>query len=297
MPVRCEKMSQNGWLVTHENCLDGVTAAVVGRAAGFTPVFVKPDRVVEGLEQIPDEGPIYLADVSLKLDQWSRWGDRIAFLLDHHQSARPLHRFPQVLIDESRSGAHLFYDYAVQQKWIPATPEWERLCLAVERYDLWKPRHDFGQDLGRLFHAQGYSWYQNRFCAGFTPFTRQEGDLLATLIRQEEDFVSQHLKSAIRYQNALPFPLYGLTLNDEGPINIIAHRLLEEGAALVVVLKDEGRLSARTDTRIDAAQLMESLFCGGGHPRAAGGRLADSTRDDVTAILQEISQFLTHQTS
>lgn len=290
-------MSVNGWLVTHENCLDGATAAVVGLAAGLTPIFVKPDRVVEGLEQIHDAKPIYLADVSLKMDQWPGWRDRIAFLLDHHQSALPLNQFPQVLVDQSRSGAHLFYDYAVLQGWVLATPEWDRLCLAVERYDLWKPRHDFGQDLGRLFHARGFAWYQTRFHEGFTPFTREEGDLLAMLVRQEEEFVSQHLKSAIRFQDSLPFPLYGLKLNDEGPINVIAHRLLEEGAGLVLVLKDEGRLSARTDTRIDAARLMESLYHGGGHPRAAGGRLADAIHDDVAAILQEISQFLAPQTS
>lgn len=281
-----------GWLITHDNCLDGATAALVGLASGLQPIFVQPDRVANGLEQIIDGRPVYLADVSLKLDSWETWRDRITYVLDHHQSALSLKDYPNVLIDQSRSGAHLMYDYATHQEWIQASPAWDRLCLAVERYDLWKPRHEYGQNLNRLFHSQGFSWYADRFRQGFTPFTASEGQLLAQLIDDERHFVQNHLNSAIRHQGALPFPIYGIRLQDEGSINMISHTLLGQGAGLILVIKPDKRLSCRTDARVDAAKLMEHLYHGGGHPRAAGGRLADDQSDDLLALLRQVADFL-----
>ncbi len=281
-----------GWLITHGNCLDGATAALVGEAAGLTPVFVEPDRVVGGLEQVTDENPIYLADISLKPEDWPRYQQRINFVLDHHQSALKLRGEPRVLIDQARSGAHLMYDYAVSQRWIDSAPAWERLCLGVERYDLWKPRHEWGQNLNRLFHHLGYDWYRQRFTWGYNPYRPEEAALLAQLIIDESRFVQAHLNTAIRHHANLPFPLYGVRLQDEGPINIICHTLIEQGAALVLVVKPEGRLSARSDARVDAARLMEELFQGGGHARAAGGRLRPGQDDDIPALLTQITEHL-----
>lgn len=283
----------NGWLITHKNCLDGATAALVGAAVGLTPVFVEPDRVEEGLVSITDDGPVLLADVSLRLEAWNSWQHRIQQVLDHHQTAQVLAGFPNVLVDESRSGAHLMYDYAVWQCGMTPSLAFERLCQAVERYDLWKPRHDFGQDLNRLFHHLGYEWYQSRFGQGWTAFVSQEADCLAELIQREHAVVQTHLQSAIRRQQRLPFPLYGVTLSEEGAMNNVAHALIEQRqAALVLVLKPDGRLSARTDAHIDAARLMEELFQGGGHPRAAGGRLATDQPQDLEELLSQVEQYL-----
>lgn len=281
-----------GWLITHGNCLDGATAALVGQASGLTPIFVEPDRVEEAFELVTDNNPVYLADVSLKPDKWPSYQHRVSQLLDHHQSALPLQREPQVLIDQSRSGAHLMYDYAVDQGWVVPTPSWDRLCLAVERYDVWKPRHGLGQDLNRLFHHLGFDWYLSRFSQGLVPFTPDEGDLLARLIQEEHLFVQSHLKMAIRYDRGLPYPIYGVHLEDEGSVNVICHTLIEEGAALVLVLKPDNRLSVRSDVRVDAARLMEQLFHGGGHPRAAGGRLTAVQTAELDVLLGQVGHYL-----
>lgn len=281
-----------GWLVTHDNCLDGATAALIGEASGLAPIFVEPDRVEAGLGHVTDEEPVYLADVSLKPDMWPQWKHRITTVLDHHQSALPLQDEPNVQLDQSRSGAQLMYDYAVQQDWIAASPDWGRLCREVQRYDLWKPRHDFGQNLNRLFHHLGYDWYRKRFGAGFTPYTSEEGQLLAELIRQEASFVAEHLKTAVKVDQGLPFPIYGVHLAEEGPVNIVCHTLIERGAALVLVVKPEHRLSARSDVRVDAAKLMESLFHGGGHARAAGGRLGPEEDPELAHVLGRAAAYL-----
>ena len=281
-----------GWLITHDNCLDGATAGLVGEASGLTPIFVEPDRVVAGLDQITDNRPIYLADVSLKPEDWTSYSQRIRYVLDHHQSALKLQGEPNVLIDQARSGAHLMYDYAVLQGWIMPTPAWERLCLGVERYDLWKPRHEWGQNINRLFHHLGYDWYRERFGLGFQPYNCQEGKVLSQVIIEEERFIQAHLKTAIRYDYHLPYPLYGVRLQDEGPTNNICHTLIERGAALVLVVKPDKRLSARSDARVDAARLMEDLFQGGGHARAAGGRLNPDEDDNVSSLLGRIGDYL-----
>lgn len=283
-----------GWLITHKDCLDGATAALYGVSCGLEPIFVEPDRVTDGLNQISDQKPIYLADVSLRPDDWSYWSSRITHLLDHHQSALYLGSDRRATIDQSRSGAHLMYDFVLHEGWIRNTAAKHRLALAVERYDLWKPQHDLGQDLNRLFHHLGYEWYLNRFSEGLNPFQPVEADLLAHLIREEKAYVKKYLAMAERYQEALPFPIYGVTLEDEGPVNVVSHTLIEQGAALVIVVKPEGRLSARSDSRVNAAQLMEDLFSGGGHARAAGGRLKES--QSLSSLLKDVSTHLSHVT-
>lgn len=281
-----------GWLITHQNCLDGATAAIVAEASGLQPIFVEPDRVETGLQQVTDSAPVFLADVSLKPDPWNIWRDRIAFVLDHHQSALHLADDPHVRLDLSKSGGHLMYEYAVEQGWIKPSLAWERLCLYVERYDLWKPQHEFGQDLNRLFHALGYDWYRARYQHGYVPLTAEEGDTLARLIRTENDFVKRHVATAVRYQEDLPFPIFAVKLDEEGPVNVVSHTLIERGAALVIVIKPEQRLSARSDIRVDAARLMETLYQGGGHARAAGGRLTAGVPPEPSDLLAEVGQYL-----
>jgi len=281
-----------GWLITHANCLDGATAALVGEACGLSPIFVEPDRAHWGLEQVPDDAPVYLADVSLRRDRWTQWQHRITYVLDHHQSALVLKDYPNVLVDQSRCGGLLMYDYAIDQSWMSSTADFTRLCRAVARYDLWKPRHEWGQNLNRLFHRLGYDWYRQRFGAGFTPYTRDEGSLLAELIRHEARQLREQLRAVRRYDGGLPYSIYGVELDDESSVNVLSHTLIERGAALVLVLKADGRLSARSDARVDAATLMEALFDGGGHPRAAGGRLSPDSTHDVAALLEKTGRHL-----
>ncbi|PSR20032.1 MAG: phosphoesterase [Sulfobacillus acidophilus] len=281
-----------GWLITHKNCLDGATAALVAQQCGLTPVFVEPDQAEQALLAIADSNPIYFADVSLKRSSWRQWQNRITYILDHHQSALPLCGLPGVTIDQSRSGGHLMYDFAVLEMGMKPTASWNRLCLAVERYDLWKPGHGEGEDLNRLFHRLGYEWYARRFGSGFVPFTSAEADLLAQLVREEARLVRTHLANAVPYQKRLSYPLYALQLADEGLLNAISHTLIEQGAGLVLVVKPDGRVSVRTDNRVDAAALMEALFAGGGHARAAGGRLSSSHATDLLDLLQSIESYL-----
>ncbi|MCY0881671.1 MAG: phosphoesterase, partial [Firmicutes bacterium] len=137
--------SSHGWLITHEHCLDGATAATIGAASGLTPIFSQPDRVANALAALSDDRPVYLADVSVAPAQWPAWKDRITWVLDHHQTALPLATEPKTTIDMHRCGSHLLYDYVVAQGWLEPSPQWQRLIEHVERYDLWLPDHAMGR--------------------------------------------------------------------------------------------------------------------------------------------------------
>ncbi len=289
------EQQKRGFLITHQHCLDGATAAVVGISCGLTPVFCEPDRVVPTLESLlPEPGAVYLADVSVPAQHWERLRQCVTHLLDHHQSALPLQDDIKTTIDMSRSGCHLMYAYALDQGWLQPTIAWQRLVHAVERYDLWLPDHIEGQNLNRLFHAKGFTWFQQRFSSGWTPYTPSEGEELAVLIREEQDFVLHHVQQAeLLYVGS--YRLAGVLLEAEGPVNEVAHALQSQGVDLVVFLKSDGRVSARTSQKVDAARLMETRFAGGGHARAAGGRLPSDTMvsaDTLHALLEDIGQSL-----
>ncbi|MBX5468067.1 MAG: phosphoesterase [Firmicutes bacterium] len=283
-----------GVLVTHQDCLDGATAALIGRAVGLEVRFVEPDRVAPAVAAAPAGVPLFLADVSLSPADWAAWQQRVSWLLDHHQTALTLAGRPRVTIDLARSGARLMYDFACAQGWLRPSPAWERLVNAVQRYDLWQPRHEAGQNLNRMFRRHGLDWYLERFQSGWTPWTADEGDELAAIVRGEGAFIVQALGRR-RHRRAAGYGLVGLYLPEEGPINEVAHRLLAQGEDLVIFIKSDGRLSARSSTRLDAARLMETLFSGGGHARAAGGRLtSDLTPGDAAtdAVLDAVAAYL-----
>ncbi|HBQ95121.1 MAG TPA: phosphoesterase [Sulfobacillus sp.] len=286
-------MTNRGSLITHKNCLDGATAALIAEHAGITPIFVEPDRVLQGIEEVPREAALYLADVSIKPEQYTLVGPRIAKVLDHHQSALAISQYANVLVDMKKSGSHLFYDFAIQQHWLNTSAEWDRLIRAVERYDLWKPCREAGQNLNRLFQALGYNWYKNRFARGWAPYTPDEQKLLADLIFQERQYTEEQLARALKISS--PLPIVAIPLTREGATNEIAHHLLNQNMALVILIKPDGRLSVRSDGRVNAAHLMERLFNGGGHARAAGGRLDCPGPYDPShahAVLKRVSEYL-----
>jgi hypothetical protein len=281
-----------GTLITHADCLDGATAALVGLKAGLVPHFVEPDRALGALQTLPAAPrPFYLADVSIKAGDLPSVAPEIGHILDHHQSALPLASYPRVTIDLGRSGCHLMYDYAVAQGWIRATPAWDRLVLAVEDYDLWRPFHSAGQNLGRLFRALGFTWYQSRFGEGWTPYTAAEATRLAEIIAGERQFVARQLSRQRRLVRE-GLTLVGILLDAEGPTNEIAHHLIEGGADLVVMVRLDGRISARSGPRVDVARLAADRWAGGGHRRAAGGRLPSTVPHSDAGLLQLLDDAL-----
>lgn len=273
----------HGRLITHNRCLDGATAALIGETAGLLPVFVEPDGVVQALAAESYSGPTYLADVSVPESAWDVYGPQLTWVLDHHETALPLARFPRTTIDMDRCGCHLLYDFAVEHGWIVDTPEWKRLVQEVEAYDLWKPTRQVGQDIKRLFYEFGYGWYRQAFATGWRPWTDEEASTLARLIEEERVWVKQHVEAA-EWRRCGPWNLAGAVLESEGALNEVAHQLINDGAHVVLLVKFDGTFSARSVDPINVARLMADRFGGGGHAHAAGARIPAGMEPSTEAL-------------
>jgi oligoribonuclease NrnB/cAMP/cGMP phosphodiesterase (DHH superfamily) len=257
--------------------LDGAACAVLGLAAGLEPHFVYPDGALAYLQSIAKDQPVVLADVSVREDAYAAEAERVVALIDHHQSALGLSGMPRVHIDLSHAASTLLYQWLTTTGRLPPDPHWERLLAPVEDHDLWRPEHREGQDLNRLLHTLGWEWFRDKYRDGFVPLTAAERERLEAVVREEEAFVRRHLERAEHF-TAGHHPMAVVVLDSEGAVNEVAHELLTAGAHAAILVKPDGRLSVRSTDALDAARLMEAGFQGGGHPRAAGGRLAEDAR-------------------
>lgn len=284
-------------LVTHYNCLDGATCGVLGVAAGMVPAFVYPDGALAYLKALAPEIPVVLADVSFPRTAYDTEAPRLVQLIDHHQTALPLRGLPRVRIEMEHCGSTLLYRWLTETGYLTRDRAWEPLLAAVDDYDLWRPEHKVGQDLNRLFHDLGWEWYRDKYLKGWAELTEEETDRLRLLVTEEEAFVHRHLSERTETFQAGSHPMALVILDGEGAVNEIAHQLLEEGAHGVVMLKLDGRLSIRSTPALDAARLMEEGFSGGGHPRAAGGRLPSAianTNEAPAYIIRHTDQIVRH---
>jgi oligoribonuclease NrnB/cAMP/cGMP phosphodiesterase (DHH superfamily) len=261
-------------LVTHDRCLDGATCAVVGMAAGLVPTFVYPDGAAALLASLPSDRRVVLADVSFAPDVYQKEAHRLVALIDHHQSARPLGGLPRVHIDQRHCASTLLYEWLTATGRLEADDaRWRPLLNPVDDYDLWRPDHAAGQGLNRLLMEKGFDWFRGKYRDGYAPLTQDEEALLHELVDREHNFIARYAPRAEAF-SAGPHRLMVVRLEEEGAVNELSHTLLtDHGADAVIVIKPDGRLSCRSTPAIDAARLMEQAFQGGGHPRAAGGRL------------------------
>jgi len=260
-------------LITHERCLDGAACAVVGMAAGFDVAFVYPDRVQDYLDGLAADRPVVLADVALPKAGYEKEKHRVIAIVDHHQSTLPLQGEAGVHLDLAHAGSMGLYRWLVDTGRLLADDRWMPLLRAVEDYDLWRPERREGERLNRLFHDKGFSWFREKYRAGFQPLTAEEEARLKVLEAEEARFVARQLERAVDF-TAGGHPCTVVFVDGEGALNEVAHALLAGGRDAAFLIKPDGRISCRTTSAVDAAWLMEEGFSGGGHPRAAGGRIA-----------------------
>lgn len=281
-------------LITHDHCLDGATCGVLGLAAGMDPSFVYPDGAEAYLRTLPDDEPVVLADISFPVNVYQSQAHRLVALIDHHQSALPLQGLARVHLSMDYCASTLLYRWLLETEQLSADDAWAPLLQAVNAYDLWLSDHQAGQNLNRLFHDLGWAWFRDKFAHGWTDLTAEEQERLTRLLEEEQIFVRRHVEQARHFQ-AAGHPLAIVTLESEGAVNEVAQTLLLGGTDGVWMIKPDGRISCRTTTVLDAAKIMEAGFEGGGHPRAAGGRLPSSVSDSPEAadwVISRLRQIL-----
>ena len=159
-------------LVTHANCMDGSTCAVLFLAAGglrknihfSSPNHRDVDKAVsELLETWP--GLIMLADISISLDLAKKVGRSDVVLLDHHKSAIPLKEFPwcEIDVENTRCGSKMLFDWLINNYTCMSLVPYEDLVTLVNDNDLWIKAYNESGNLALFHEVLGQDLFIDRF--------------------------------------------------------------------------------------------------------------------------------------
>lgn len=292
--VAAEKAARQVLLLSHGNCLDGVTAALITqRVLGQENVgvaFLQPGDMGEALQffaAYPGKGRrLLVADLSLQPEQFDaivaacaqlRTGGWSIAWRDHHHKQwekLPLDRLrahvdPLVVnADATESGASL-----QQQALAPDDAYLRDLANTVRDRDLWWNKTPDSETLEFALSEMGpKAFLQHGLERAPGPVV---DDVLAAAAKRERDgqvAVKHKLLDEARYWGDGPTKVgvvYGWL-----PKNTGLHELLEDhGCQIAVNVRPNGKVSLRSRKPRAVCHLVAQKFNGGGHPNASGADL------------------------
>lgn len=276
--------------IYHKNCLDGTAAAWAVRSALPLVELVAMsyhddpyELFGSGLEYLQGK-TIYCVDFSFKkavVEAIANLPDTVLIILDHHESAQrelgelvvgysgksTLGDRVEIIIDMTRSGAKLTYDYFNPQQ--PTPPG----ILAVQDRDLWKWEYEGSKEWTAA--AFGYPLTVESFDKLIHRDYQDVVEEGRTVLRKQELDVEKLLPSARPYTlegyNCLIVNASYFHASDVG--DKLKGR---DGIDFVVTYmdgKDSRIFSLRGKDKVNLAEVAER-FGGGGHPNAAGFSLS-----------------------
>lgn len=278
-------------LLTHFNCMDGATCAILFMAAAGefrNIIFSGPshERTDLILENLLLDGParIWLADISISEEMASLLSGmkfkRYIRIFDHHKSAIPLNSFPFAEIDENneRCGSKIFFDF-LKKSGCEDIDEFEYLVSLADDRDRWVNANPESLKMSELFHAIGQKSFIGRMLldppvAGKDNFREEEKYLLEIEQRNKEDAI-KYLKRTvqIRQQNGRKI---GFSICDPKYASDAGNALLADLSLDGIVLVSANSISLRAskDSSLDVSELAKR-YGGGGHAKAAGCSVKD----------------------
>ncbi len=292
--LAAEAKARTALVVSHGNCLDGVTAAIVTRRAlgdGVAVAYAQPGdmaAVLETLATRPGGGRrLLVADLSLQPDQFDAIVAACAALKaggwaaiewrDHHHKQwenLPLERLkahvePLVVnTTATESGASL-----QQQALAPNDSFLQALAETVRDRDLWWNKTPDSETLEFALTDLGPKEFARHY------LERAPGpvvdETIAAAAKRERDgqqAVKHRLLSEARYWGdgaTRVGVVYGWL-----PKNTGLHELLEDhGCQVAVNVRPNGKVSLRSRKPAAVCHLIAREFDGGGHPNASGADL------------------------
>lgn len=261
-------------VIYHDNCADGFTAAwVATRALGQCEL--RPAQYGEPRPYLGDveDRQVYILDFSyppFDLFDIAEAADHVV-MLDHHKSAARAfdegHNVAEnleVLIDQSRSGARLAWDWFHPGQPAPA------LVRYVEDRDLWRWGLWYTRDVNAYiasFPKTLAMW--DSVAEALEDMFYQCCDLGSAILRYQERLVEQIAENAHRVDidgHNVP------AVNSPILQSELGHKLAEgeDFAAVYFDTPDKGIVSLRSREDGCAVHEVAEKFGGGGHPGAAG---------------------------
>lgn len=298
---RAERAATRALVVSHANCLDGVGSAIVAARVlggpggeGVGIAYVQPGDMAEVLGHyaaVPGRGRrLLVADLSMQADQleavtkacaalraggWTlEWRDH------HHKQWEGLDLGPlqaeltvlEVNRDATESGASL-----MQRALAPTDTYLARLAATIRDRDLWWNKTPDSETLEFALTQLGPRRFGDLYIqlphpvpdstpvvlADVAAAAKSERDgqarILQRLLRSSRSFGSGAQRVAV---------VYGWL-----PKNTGLHELIEEGHAIAINVRPNGKVSLRSRKGADVCHLVGRRFNGGGHPNASGADL------------------------
>lgn len=293
--LAAEAKAKTALVLSHGNCLDGVTAALITRRVlgpdDVAVAYAQPGdmaAVLEILATRPGNGRrLLIADLSLQPDQFDAIVAACAALRrngwsaiewrDHHHKQwenLPLERLkahvdPLVVnATATESGASL-----QQQALAPADPFLKALAETVRDRDLWWNRTPDSETLEFALTDLGPKEFAAHYLERAPgPVVDQDIAAAAKRERDGQQSVKRRLLAQARYWGdgaTRTGVVYGWL-----PKNTGLHELLEEhGCQVAINVRPNGKVSLRSRKPAAVCHLIAREFDGGGHPNASGADL------------------------
>jgi oligoribonuclease NrnB/cAMP/cGMP phosphodiesterase (DHH superfamily) len=288
---------ENSALVTHKNCSDGSTCAILFMAAGGKKENIHygiPDDTVDDLVRdlyFNWEGPIFIVDVSISEELAEIVNSRSnVYLLDHHKTALPLAKYKFCEIEEHnhRCGSMMFYDW-IRDNTEEDLMSYEDLVCLIDDHDRWIQNFEDSNDLAMLHDLLG----QRKFIERFTKepdceLTSEERYVIDITKAKEVHFISECKQNFVPKSISFDGKNYNMAIiHASHPLlNKAAHSLLEDPELNIdVVMSVSARaVSFRSRATGPDVSRLAKLNGGGGHVCAGGtavGRILGRPLEDI----------------
>ena len=257
-------------VIYHADCLDGFTAAWAAWLQHPDAAFVAARHGEEPPNVIGER--VVIADFSYDLATIRRLHtDAAEFtLLDHHQTALPLQHEPGCLIDQSRSGAAITWDYfhAGADKAVPA------LVRYVQDRDLW--RHELPHTHEVHAYLASLSYEFEEWTAAAEALDHDLDAVVsqgAAILRFSQKAVDRMVKRAYlvnfpTQRGEVRVPAVNTAENVSDVLNELAN---DQPFAVAYAYKDRmWKCSLRSAADGEDVAAIAEQFGGGGHKHAAG---------------------------
>ncbi|MGG4268077.1 DHH family phosphoesterase [Peribacillus simplex] len=287
-------------LFTH-NDLDGVGCGIIAKLAFGEEVVVSYNsigrlnqNVGAFLEQAKIEDTLIVTDLSVDEDnekmitQFVEDGGK-ALLIDHHKSALHLneHDWASVTVEQEdgkqTAATSLFYQYAVENKWLEPSSIVAEFVELVRQYDTWEwevNKNSTAKRLNDLFFMIPIEEFEMKIANKLSTaksFTFDEVE--QTLLNVEESRVDRYINRKKRevYQ-ATVGPHTAGVVHAESYHSELGNELSKEFSHLdyiAILMVGSKRISFRTiHDDIDVSEVA-GKYEGGGHQKAAGCTMSE----------------------
>ncbi|MCA1818496.1 MAG: hypothetical protein LC620_00325 [Halobacteriales archaeon] len=290
-----ETKAQDALVVSHGNCLDGVTSAIVTmRALGPDRVgvaYVQPGDMAEVLQFYagsPGRGRrLLVADLSLQPEQFdaivaacrrlNAAGWKVEWRDHHHKQweGLALDRLRRELVALEVNADATESRPRLQQKALsPHDPFLRKLAETVRDRDLWWNKEPDSETLEFALTDLGPHDFATHFLLAPADGPVVDGVIAAAAQRERDHQKSilDRLLAQARFYGEGPTRvgvIYGWL-----PKNTGLHELLADHACRIAVnVRPNGKVSLRSARGADVCHLVARKFSGGGHPNASGADL------------------------